>query len=73
MSSSTTKYVPPKYIVEHDNFFKYIKEYIQEESSHKHHRKYKCQKKMLINIKIPSIESDDNSVHSSDSEDYQYY
>ena len=51
-------YMTKSYYVEHDDFFKYIREYLQEESSHMYYIKH-----------VDDSDSDISSQHDSD-EDY---
>jgi hypothetical protein len=54
-----------KYFIEHDNFFKYIKEYLKEESTHRYYKVYTDND----NAKSNFLSSDSES----DSDDFEYY
>ena len=59
-------YMTKSYYVEQDDFFKYIREYLQEESSHMYYKQY-----------IDDNDSDMSSEHTNEEDeyydDYEYY
>lgn len=63
----TNDYMTKSYYVEHDNFFKYIREYLQEESSHMYYKEH-----VDDNDNDSDSDSDISSDHDSD-EDFEFY
>lgn len=61
----TNDYTTKSYYVEHDDFFKYIREYLQEESSHMYYKEY-------VHDNDNNSDSDISSEHDSE-EDYEFY
>jgi hypothetical protein len=62
MAPSTSTSTSTTYYIEHDDFFKYIKEFLKEESSHTYYKKY-ITKDNTIRL---SSESDPESDPESD-------
>ncbi len=57
-----TKYTTMSFYVEHDDFFKYIREYLQEESSHMYYKEH-----------VDDDKKDMSSEKNCEVEHYEFY